>query len=288
MKINYLILAHGNFSHIDRLIDSLNDTDSRFFVHIDRKTAANYINPSANVEVLTGKSRVNVNWGSFGMIQATINLMKKAALARPSDYYILLSGSDYPIRSRDFLQKILSSGKEFINVLPAPLPHKPLSRFEHFYFDYNRRRPGFVGHLMMILENTLSALCIKRKIPFQLYAGSQWFAITGKCADHILCTIETDKIYTKLFRYSLIPDEAFFHTIIGNSEFATDTHRNLTYTDWSTNPAPAVLTEKHIELFEKQTEFEGSYGKYTPVFARKFDETNADLIEIIENKLLSK
>jgi hypothetical protein len=284
MHINYLILAHDNFRHLDRLIEALHDTESRFFIHIDRKTAANYHTLSAQVDVLTGQSRVKVNWGSFGMIQATINLMQQAALARPADYYILLSGADYPIRSRAFLQHVLSSGHEFINILPAPLPHKPLSRFEHVYFDYNRRRRSVVSSLMTLLEKTLAALRITRTIPFQLYAGSQWFALTGPCVDHILRTLDTDKSYVRFFRYALIPDEAFFHTIIGNSAFAASTHTSLTYTDWSTGPGPAVLTDHHIDLFEAQTAFEGAYGTYTPVFARKFDATNADLLARIAKK----
>jgi hypothetical protein len=83
----------------------------------------------------------------------------------------------------------------------------------------------------------------------------------------------------------LCPDESYFQTIIGNSPFFRTCKTNLTYTDWSSIPAPALINQRHIELFKENIEFNGFYGPYTPFLARKFADNRANIVEIIEKEL---
>jgi glycerol-3-phosphate responsive antiterminator len=39
MKIAYLVLAHGNFEQLERLIKALDDEGAAFFIHVDKKAA---------------------------------------------------------------------------------------------------------------------------------------------------------------------------------------------------------------------------------------------------------
>ena len=87
------------------------------------------------------------------------------------------------------------------------------------------------------------------------------------------------------FKTCWCPEEAFIPTIIGNSRFLNECKSNITYADWSTNPAPAIINERHLQLFKKQIEFASSYGNYEPYFARKFNDSNKSLIIKIENEL---
>ena len=37
MQLNYLILVHTNAVQVERLINALNDDDTNFFIHVDKK-----------------------------------------------------------------------------------------------------------------------------------------------------------------------------------------------------------------------------------------------------------
>jgi hypothetical protein len=42
MIVNYLILAHANYDHLDRLIEALDAPGTNFFLHIDKKSHPDY------------------------------------------------------------------------------------------------------------------------------------------------------------------------------------------------------------------------------------------------------
>lgn len=283
MKICYLILAHNNFNHLSRMIEALNDLESTFYIHIDKKAEESYTPPFENVMVIP--EHIDINWGGYSMIEATLALMNYGIDNSPkADYYILVSGVDYPIRSKSFLYNLLSKGKEYIDIAPVPIPFKPLERYEYFYFDYNRRNLKHSNPLFL-LEVLLKKLRIKRRAPFKIYTGSQWFALTKKCVEYILSIINEDKRYIHFFRHTLVPDEAFFQTIIGNSPFSQQTTSSLTYTDWDVSNPPATIKEKHIEFLKTRIEFNDEYGQRFPYFARKFDDNDEELLKKIQNEL---
>jgi len=115
MKISYLILAHNNPEHLLRLIHSLSTTDSFFFIHIDKKTPFYLFERTWAPNVSLAKRRIEVHWGEFSLVEATLHLIQQA-LDSPfgCDYLVLLSGVDYPLQSprhiENFFQK--NRGKE--------------------------------------------------------------------------------------------------------------------------------------------------------------------------------
>lgn len=283
MKICYLILAHNNFNHLSRMIEALNNPESTFYIHIDKKAIDLYVPPSGNVKIIP--EQIDINWGGYSMIEATLALMEYGIEYSPeADYYILISGVDYPIRPKSFLLDLLSKGKEYIDIAPVPILYKPIERYEYFYFDYNRRNLKYSNPLFLI-EVLLKKLRIKRKAPFKIYAGTQWFALTRKCVEYILNIIKKDKRYIHFFKHTLVPDEAFFQTIIGNSPFSQQTKSSLTYTDWEVPNPPATLKEKHIKFLKTHIEFNDEYGQRFPYFARKFDDNDEKLLEKIQDEL---
>lgn len=283
MKICYLILAHNNFKHLDKLIESLSDIDSSFFVHLDKKVIEKYSPVSKQTFVIP--QRHDINWGGFSMIEATLDLMKFATSKVPdADYFILISGVDYPIRSKSFLLSLLNKGKEYIDIAPVPQPHKPIERYEHYFFDFDRRNLKHYNP-KFLLEVLIKKLGIKRKAPFPVFAGTQWFGLTRKCTEYILETVERDSKYIEFFRHTLVPDEAFFQTIIGNSPFYQNTASSLTYTDWEVPVPPATIDDRHVDFLKNHIEFNDEYGKRFPFFARKFNDDSSPIIEKIQREL---
>lgn len=283
MKICYLILAHNNFNHLDRLIDALDDGQSRFYIHIDKKAKHTFVPRQQHVEVIP--VHIDINWGGYSMITATLALMEYAVGKIPdAEYYILISGVDYPIRPKKFLINQLETGKEYIDIAPVPVPHKPVERYQYYYFDYKRRNLK-LWNPFFLAEVLFKKLRIKRKAPFKLYAGTQWFALTNACIRYILKTAKEDKRYTRFFKYTLVPDEAFFQTIIGNSPFLGNTAASLTYTDWEVPVPPATIEARHVDFLKTHIEFNDEYGRRLPYFARKFNDNSNELLGKIRREL---
>ncbi len=285
MKIAYLITAYNNYNHLKKLLHALNNENVVFFVHIDKKSKMpDNLYEFDNIIFI---ERTKVWWAGWSQVDAIIRLIR-IAVSYGFDYYILLSGTDYPIRPNSFLYKKLSAGGEFISLNEGFGIPNAEDRIKYYYFDgFDRRNLRSIRTgLYFLLERTVQLFFQKESYPFkQIYFGPSWWALSHDCLRYVLDQIDNNKEYIRFFRTSWAPDESFIQTIIGNSRFFSNCNTNLTYVDWSSEQRPAWISQNHIELFKKQVEFDSDYGKYIPFFARKFDDNGANMIELIEKEL---
>jgi hypothetical protein len=123
---------------------------------------------------------------------------------------------------------------------------------------------------------------LKRKFPkgFIPYFGSQWWILSRADTEYVLEFIERNKAFTRFFKYALLPEESFFHTILVNSQRKSNLINNdCRYLKWPPvcNTHPVTLTEKDFMELEKSD----------ALFARKLDiEECPEMFELIDNKLL--
>ena len=289
MRIAYLILAYKEYEHLERLIRALDDHEVMFFIHVDKKSKMpDNISEKKNIVFI---DRINVWWGGWSLLQAVINLLSEAFLRNNFEYYILLSESDYPIRSREDFYNKLKEGGEFINIVKGFQSHKPEYRIRYYYFDgCNKRNKRSIKTLACFAMEEFQRrfkIIAKRRYPFKdIYHGSIWWALTGDCVEYLLKFIKENPKFVKFFKTSLLPDESFIHTIIGNSPYIHRCKNNLTYTDWSQNKSgPSNISMKHINMFLEHKCFRSVYGDYEPFFARKFSDQSKELISMIDNEL---
>jgi hypothetical protein len=95
----------------------------------------------------------------------------------------------------------------------------------------------------------------------------------------------------KYFKNVYLPDESFFHTIVGNSEFANKVRRNLTFADWSRpGGGPALIDMNHLHTFAKTDVIlmDDFYGRGELLFARKFPDDSSQLTEFIDAHLIRR
>ncbi len=79
LKLLYGILMHGSAASTVRLIETLNEGNTMFVVHVDGKENSDdaydelmeYSNKVENVFVVPDEFRIRVNWGGFTMVNAT-------------------------------------------------------------------------------------------------------------------------------------------------------------------------------------------------------------------------
>jgi len=281
MKIAYLIIVHNNPNHFYRLIKALSSSNSNFFIHIDQKSKLSDFSKITGKNIYFCKDRVPVYWGEFSLVQATINLIRQALESNCYfDYYILLSGVDYPLKSNLDINQFLQThkGNEFINRVKMPCPEagKPISRLIFYKLETGDYRRQFVNHCNGITKWKRDyKKYLGKLVP---YGGSAWWALTPTACQYILDFLDREPNIVNYFVNTHIPEEMFFQTILENSQFKERIKSTLTYVDWSNGGThPPLITDKHLELFESN---HGSCKE--KLFARKFSDESYELVERIE------
>lgn len=235
-KLCYLILAYDDPVNLKRLVDRLrNKEEADFYIHIDKKSdIAPFVEALGSYPNVTFlENREKIYWGGFSIIKAEINLVR-AALASGEDYlrYVLLSGSDYPIKSNQEIRRFFEEnrGTEYIRAINLDqLEDKELFGIhidrlqKHDYpwinntgsYLFNRFRAG-----MNFLLRLFPMPKKYRHRKFDLYHGSQWWALTGDCLRELIQTYDANPEDYKNFEIGFASDEKFFHTLFFNSSFA--------------------------------------------------------------------
>jgi len=264
MRIAHLILTHGDPEHLERLIKRLQHPNADFFIHVDLKTR---IDPFLHLErlgqVFFIHHRMNVIWGGFSIVEATLKGFDAILESHKQyDYINLLSGQDYPLKDvediHEFLEK--NPGKVFTEYLSVEEEWKEaIPRIRNYYFT-NYPFPG--SHFF---EKLVSAILPTRKLPRKMkaYGRSQWFTMSTLHANYISDYLLDFKEVINFFKYTWGSDEFFFQTLIFNSDYGSDmVNDNLRMIDWSEGkPSPKTFT---IEDAERLT----NSGK---LFGRKFN-----------------
>jgi hypothetical protein len=228
MKIAYLIIAHDQPRQFKRMIKALDSEYVSFFVHIDSKRRISEFScPNFKDNVTFIKNRISVVRGGFSLTQAMINLMKKASITNEFDYFIFLSGRDYPIKDNNYIYNFLKYNypMNFINFYPLVGNADYISNIKKYYFiDLIHRSPR-------ILQKTLEAIqlishkllpdrsFIDHMIP---YRGSQWFCLNRQTIDYIVKFIDSQNAnrYISFLKNVWGSDEIFFQTLVLNSSYA--------------------------------------------------------------------
>src|SRR5207302_1980543 len=133
MKLAYLVFAYKNPRLLQKTIEHLSSENSSFFVHIDRKSNIEAFSAIRGENVFFSETRLPVYWAEFSGVRAIELLIRQAlAHAEKPDYLVLLSGSEFPLRSSEYIEDFFRSnrGAEFITLIRVPNAKagKPLSR----------------------------------------------------------------------------------------------------------------------------------------------------------------
>ena len=103
MRHAWLIIAHNEFTVLQRLVAALDHPRSDIYVHIDRK-----VEQMPSLQVVQGRlfmleQRMDVRWGSVSQIAVELLLLETALQNGPYAHYHILSGVHLPLRPVDAL-----------------------------------------------------------------------------------------------------------------------------------------------------------------------------------------
>ncbi len=318
MKIAYLVLAHNQPQQLLNLYAALTDDVSDFYIHIDHKSK----DRGAITTAFAGKENVKVisvhevYWMGYNMVQATVDLLKLAYNSGNNyKYFNLMSGQDYPIKSKQYINNFFATHTEDLIdcIKMAHLPAKFSKKFQlrHFY-DTPYTNPRDPRRISFLVKTYYRLKKVEEKLlpPRKFFAGMtpffgpQWFALTNETVGYILGFIEENPAYTAYMKTTEGTDETYIQTIFGNSPRFSNMwgykeymayERNFTpgtpifnnhaacsvFMDWSerAKTKPAVLTMEYWNEIQTASH----------LFARKFDVTQSqELIRKIDSDILHK
>ncbi|MBE2186430.1 MAG: hypothetical protein IAE99_06635 [Rhodothermales bacterium] len=242
-----------------RLVQRLASPRASFEVHVDARVDATPFDAAldgvARAHRLPDADRVAGDWGAFGLLDATLRLLRAARERGPFDRYVLLSGADYPVRSVETIeQTLLGTDAEFLAL------ERDLTAPEH------RKRAGWIRrwHVPALnrvalarrlrLASRLGYALPRRRFPDGLrpWHGSQWWALTDAAAAQVLDFVDARPDALTFFRHAHHPEELFFQSVLAASPLAERCTSlapgdpfvfGVHYVDWRTlTPSPPVLT----------------------------------------------
>jgi hypothetical protein len=281
MKIAHLILAHNNPEQLHRLVTSLTYADDAVYIHLDKKTPiAQFLHLSQLKNVFFVSKRVQVSWGSYNIVAATVNGFKDIiSSGEYYDYVNLLSGGDYPLQTPQYIHKFLEANpdkafmsyqfmhQEWIEALPR------ITRYHLTNYNF----PG-----CYLLQKLLNRFMPLRKMPGSLVpvGRSQWFTASMGCIKYIVDYWNKHPRFVRFLRFTWGADEFAFQTILYNSVHRENmVNNNMRFMDWSANGvSPAILTMEHKDQVMATDK----------LFARKFDlHTHPEIMDALDEKIAS-
>lgn len=223
-------------------------------------------------------TRTKVEWGAYSQIEAELNLFREAN-KKHYRYYHLISGSDLPIKSQDYIHNFFNNAneKEFIHFESDEFKHGDRVHLQYPFQKSLRQRSWYIlGNKLAILFQKTLKFNINSQINFQ--KGAQWVSITDELVSYIL---QNEEWIQKTFRYSFCSDEIFIQTLVHNSEY----FKQKLYHPYYDNSD--IANQRLIDwnrgkpyVFKKQDLDELKNSPY--LFARKFDsETDQEIIDLI-------
>jgi hypothetical protein len=279
MNQAFLIVAHKQPEQLAMLIKQLQHDSSFFYVHIDAKSNINnFIAHTAALKNITYlHNRYNLNWGGFGIIRASIALMKalEASGVEYSHAHIL-SGEDISLKSPDQVMGFFSEnpGINYINYNKLPFnrwAHGGMDRISRYYFGQNNRNAKKITLRLLhglnviindLLPRLIPALRKRTNLFATFYGGDGWWSLNKHTVGWLLRYFEHHPGVLRFFNTVYIPFECTFHTILMNSELKdTVCNDNKRYIDWSRSKkgSPTVFDENDFIILKES-------GKY---FSRK-------------------
>lgn len=279
MKHAYLIIAHNEFEHLQRLVSALDDEHNDIFVHIDRKVRRLPELHASKSKLTILDRRIDVRWSTRSQIRVEYALFEAATSKGTYEYYHLISGTHFPLKRQDDIHRwfdtaggrsVLQSGDHTEADTRFKLEHY------HFFLRWIQSRNRVLARLSNILWRSslfIQKGIIKRKYSPLTVKYHNWVSLSHSDVMELLKL--KDQIMRRM-RYTFCGDEFFVPTALreaGKEFISTD---QLLFADFSMT-GPVVLRETDFNRLKESG----------CMFARKFSIESQILAERIEKECLA-
>lgn len=257
MATAYVVLSHTEVGQVVRLVHSIlrSSRDARVFVMHDGRRAPAPVIDDARVQVRShGRP---TDWGSWDLVEVTLQAMRWAREEVDPDLLVVLSGQCYPARRLgDWEQELMAAGGGWqgtarrLSYIPAwgrrsGTGDEDLTRYTFRWFrvglvDKALRANGLTARIMVAgarwVEPVVSLrqvwrgrgahVGVRRLSPIRghvdsIYLGSQWLAVDRKLLETVLAELSEGTRLRRLYEHSIIPDESAIQTVLARVQSPT-------------------------------------------------------------------
>lgn len=271
----YLIMAHNNIHTLNILLEMLDDSRNFLFIHLDKKSKLLYSDlyvPNYSKYYFI-EDRIDVKWGGSSQIDLELLMFETALKNGPFRYYHLISGSDLPIKSQNFIHDFFNknNGKEFIDFANDKFNQDDCERkvMKYYFFQkWNTDTYTLKWYFKRFIDKVISSF-LKRSKCLDFKKGANWVSITQPCCEYI---ISKKDFIRKRFKYTFCGDEIFVQSLVFNSPFYSNCYSEnklngcLREIDWKRGIPYAWTISDKEELQQSEN-----------LFARKILDENLDL-----------
>ncbi|WP_414528683.1 beta-1,6-N-acetylglucosaminyltransferase [Nodularia chucula] len=230
-------------------------------------------NLSKNISFV--RPHLQTGWGEFSVVEATVQAIKLMyEYANCPDWFILLSGSDYPIKTAKEILGDLIASRYDAHIHHQQIIYKVYQQNVKMsliwqilayqrYCSYELFSIPFLKNLKIRLEHPLLT---KPFLPFseklRCFAGGLWFSGNQRSAEYIINFHSQKNALKSHYHHRMFVDESYFQTILANAPDINLKNDDDRYVDWSTRGAhPKILVMEDLPLLLASSCH----------FARKFD-----------------
>lgn len=224
MKHAFLIIAHNEYPVLEVLLSMLDDERNDIYLHIDKR-ATELFQQIKKVKMQKAgfyliKNPIEVYWGDISQVQVEYLLFETALSHGSYAYYHLLSGTDLPIKSQDYIHAFFqqNAGKEFVGFWQDAAHQRDLERkvFRYYFFTKRLKDKEHLLHgITALIRNLILAVQkishYRRKQTFEFKKGGNWISITENAVKYLL---QYKEIVLNRMKYTLCADEIFIQTIL--------------------------------------------------------------------------
>lgn len=280
MTCGYVVLAHKDPQHLERLIGAL--APSPVFVHIDaRVTGTAYSSLRAASREAEHLPRSATGWAGWGLVEAELTGLLDLIDNTDVSHIGILSGQDFPLRSSTALNSYFQDGVSAVTVKPIPWAMLgdggglPRVRYWHTSLRGRKLRSPF-----------------PRRFPHRAepYFAQQWCVLSREAASAVLQADRDRADIRRFYRHTWIPDEGYLPTLLMyTGPPGKLISENLWFVRWqSPMPHPAILADEDLPELLSAANGPSTVGGPAPckLFARKFETPHsARLVDALSASL---
>lgn len=234
-----LILAHKDIDQVIDLVHVLAPTFN-IYMHVDTKTQLTDSQRTALAQVDNCKviQTRDVKWGSYSIVQATVDLMELAIKDSDNTYFHLISGQDWPLKKPQEIYDYFEHSDKLNMVYWRMLDKVKTGEREidwvKYWYNYdtiNRRSLfGKIYHRLLLVTEKLLRVNRLKKLHLDedhMYAGREWVDVPRDILKYALDEWHQRPDLQKLFKYSFCSDEMWLQTIVCNSKYQARIDQNI-------------------------------------------------------------
>jgi len=229
VRIVFVLTVNGRaLRQVTRLLRVLYRPHHYYYIHVDTRREYLYrelsklIGHFSNIRMDT--TRYSTIWGGASLLTMLLDAMHEL-LAMDEwqwDYFLNLSESDYPVKSVEELEAFLTNykGKNFVK--------------SHGRDTMKFIRKQGLNMLFYECEHRMWRLGPRQlQEGIRIDGGSDWICLTRKFIQYVISNDTLLSGLKSFWKYSLLPAESFFHTVLQNSLYCdTVVNNNLHLTNW--------------------------------------------------------